>query len=174
MSHQWLGFLGTGLVIVAYVPQVTHLLRARCAAGVSLWAYLTWSAAAALLLGYAIAARDPVFMVLQAYQLLALASICLLSRRHKGRLCDVHCGRPTSHQPETAFQPRQAIKNPVSPTSSPTSTTPTLVAHTPLHNPNAPATTQSGDDQQDQLRGARDEDGPSYEPERSNDADTDT
>lgn len=141
MSIQWLGFLGTGLVIVAYVPQVAHLLRARCAAGVSLWAYLVWSVSAALLLGYAITTRDPVFVVLQAYQLLALALIYLLSRRHQGQLCDVHCGRPASYRPESAFPPDQLIRNHAAAIPTPLA----VVADTPRHSPKASTTRRSGD-----------------------------
>jgi hypothetical protein len=47
-----------------------------------------------MLLVYALATGDRVFIALQAYQLLALGSIYLLSRRHKGRPCADHCGTP--------------------------------------------------------------------------------
>lgn len=94
MMFRWIGFLGTGLVIAAYLPQLVHLVRARCTAGISNWAYLTWTTSAALLLTYAISLRDPVFISLQVYQLLATAGILLLSRRHKGQLCAEHCGAP--------------------------------------------------------------------------------
>jgi lipid-A-disaccharide synthase-like uncharacterized protein len=95
----WLGFAGMGLVVVAYVPQLVHLARARCTAGVSTWAYFVWSLSAALLLAYAISAGDPVFISLQAYQLAALTSIYLFSRRHQGRSCSAHCGTSEVHQP---------------------------------------------------------------------------
>ncbi len=96
MYFQWLGFAGTALVAIAYVPQITHLLRAKCTAGVSLWAYLVWSLSAVLLLIYAISTRDAVFIALQGYQLLAATSIYVLSRRQDRRLCDVHCGTEVS------------------------------------------------------------------------------
>ncbi len=108
MEIQGVGFIGMGLVVVPYVPQIVHLVRARCAAGVSLGAYLVWSVSASLLLVYAITTGDPVFIALQAYQLLALASICLLSRRHKGMPCDVHCGTSTSCEPEVVVTPISA------------------------------------------------------------------
>lgn len=92
MSLEWIGFVGTGLVVVAYLPQVIHLVRARCASGVSLRAYLVWCASAALLLSYAISTADAVFIALQAYQLMALSAIYLLAFRHRGRSCDLHCG----------------------------------------------------------------------------------
>jgi len=92
VSLQWLGFAGTALVVVAYLPQISHLVRARCTAGVSLWAYSVWSVSAILLFTYAIALGDPVFIALQGYQLLATVAIFILSRRSDGLLCDVHCG----------------------------------------------------------------------------------
>ncbi|GMQ85844.1 MAG: hypothetical protein BMS9Abin07_1412 [Acidimicrobiia bacterium] len=102
-SIQWLGFAGMGLVAVAYVPQVIHLLKARCTAGVSSSAYLVWSVSASFLLVYAITVRDPVFIALQGYQLAALTSIYVLSRRRKGQPCDEHCGAPADHEPEIAI-----------------------------------------------------------------------
>lgn len=93
---RWVGFAGTGLVMLAYVPQLVHLIRARCAGGVSLRAYLVWTAAAALLLSYAISTGDAVFTALQTYQLVAITSISLLSLRHRGNECSEACGvRPT-------------------------------------------------------------------------------
>lgn len=99
-SIQWLGFAGMGLVVLAYLPQVVHLMRARCTNGVSLWAYLVWTISAALLLVYAITTRDPVYISLQAYQLVALSTIYLLSRRQKGQACDIHCGTPAHPEQE--------------------------------------------------------------------------
>lgn len=92
MDLEWLGFAGTAIVAVAYIPQVGHLLRARCTAGVSLGAYAMWTVAGLLLLSYAISTGNSVFIALQSYQLLAATAILLLSLRHKGRLCAAHCG----------------------------------------------------------------------------------
>lgn len=92
MSLEWLGFAGTSLVVFAYLPQITHLIRAKCAAGVSLSAYLVWTSSALLLLVYALTTGDPVFITLQGYQLLALGLIFVLSLKHRGHSCDEHCG----------------------------------------------------------------------------------
>jgi len=110
-SIQWLGFTGMGLVVVAYVPQIIHLVRARCTAGVSTWAYLVWTLSAAILLVYAITAEDPVFISLQAYQLVALTSIYFLSRRLKGQPCDEHCGKPADPGPEIVVMSDRPITN---------------------------------------------------------------
>ncbi len=92
MSIHWMGYAGTGLVIVAYLPQVKHLFRERCSVGVSSSAYLMWGIASMLLLSYAIAKRDPVFIALQSYQLGATVLIYLLSRRYRATVCEHHGG----------------------------------------------------------------------------------
>lgn len=100
MSLQWLGFAGTALVVIAYLPQIGHLIKSRCTAGVSLFAYSVWSVSAILLLTYAITVGDPVFIALQGYQLLVTAAIFALSWRNHGRLCDVHCGTEVASGPQ--------------------------------------------------------------------------
>lgn len=42
MSIHWFGYVGTALVIVAYLPQITHLIREKCSAGISFGAYAIW------------------------------------------------------------------------------------------------------------------------------------
>jgi uncharacterized protein with PQ loop repeat len=49
-ATQILGFLGTGLVIVGYVPQIVHLVKERCTAGISISAFSLWCAASLLFL----------------------------------------------------------------------------------------------------------------------------
>lgn len=92
MESQWLGYAGTGLVVVAYLPQVIHLTKEGCTAGISLGAYLTWGAASVLLLSYAISKQDNVFILLQSYQLLATTLILFFSYKHRGQNCDMHGG----------------------------------------------------------------------------------
>lgn len=92
MSIHWCGYVGTALVIVAYLPQVTHLIREKCSAGISFGAYVIWAVAAVLLLAYAILTRDPVFMALQSYQVLATGLVCYYSKRFEHSLCKLHGG----------------------------------------------------------------------------------
>ena len=92
MEMQWIGHLGTGLVIAAYMPQIIHLTRNGCTAGISISAYLSWFLASILLLCYAISLKDSVFIFLQVYQLLATSLILLFSYKHRGQNCDLHGG----------------------------------------------------------------------------------
>jgi uncharacterized protein with PQ loop repeat len=110
MSHHWFGYVGTALVIVAYLPQITHLIRETCSAGMSFRAYTLWVAAAVLLLTYAILTRDAVFMALQSYQVLATGLICFYCKRFEHNRCEIHGGptqvRPPSNKPVLGHEGR--------------------------------------------------------------------
>lgn len=95
MNVEWLGFLGTSLVVLAYLPQLVHLAREHCTAGLSLIAYATWAVAGALLLAYAVALGDVVFIALQSYHILATSLIVFFLLRYKGQYCEAHGGRHT-------------------------------------------------------------------------------
>jgi uncharacterized protein with PQ loop repeat len=85
-----MGFLGTTLVIAAYLPQIRHLIKERCTGGISVKAYCMWFAAALLLLVHAIAIHDPVFIMLQGYQLAACGLIIFFCWKYKGSVCETH------------------------------------------------------------------------------------
>jgi uncharacterized protein with PQ loop repeat len=89
-SAKLMGFLGTALVIVAYLPQIQHLIKEQCTGGISLRAYYMWFTAALLLLVYAIAIQDSVFIMLQGYQLGACGLIVFFCRKYKGSVCEAH------------------------------------------------------------------------------------
>jgi uncharacterized protein with PQ loop repeat len=92
VSIEWLGFAGIALCILGYLPQIIHLIKERCSAGLSAGAYCTWWIAAVLLLSYAFIRRDTVFVVLQAYNVLATSLICFFCIKYKGNLCEDHGG----------------------------------------------------------------------------------
>ena len=92
MSIHWLGYAGTTLVILAYLPQIFHLLKERCSAGLCVRAYLMWVAASLLLLSYAVSQDDGVFVALQSYQLLSTGLICFFSKKYEHNLCEDHGG----------------------------------------------------------------------------------
>lgn len=95
-SIEWLGFAAITLSVMAYLPQVTHLIKEHCSAGLSPGAYFMWVVSAVLLLAYSIAKNDPVFISLQGYQAAAGALILFLCLRYKGQLCEEHGGEPLS------------------------------------------------------------------------------
>ena len=75
------GFLGVGLSGVAYAPQIVHLMRCRCSAGVSRPAYIVWLVASILLAVKAIAIQAWVFIALGAIEVVAITLILFYAAR---------------------------------------------------------------------------------------------
>lgn len=88
------GFVGAGLAGAAYVPQISHLIRARCSAGISRLAFEVWLLAALLTTARAIAIGAGVFIVLGGIQIVATALIMLFAARYKDTPCPGHSPRP--------------------------------------------------------------------------------
>jgi uncharacterized protein with PQ loop repeat len=87
---RWIGFVGTALVIVAYLPQIQHLIAERCSGGISIKAYSLWAAAGFLMFVHAVAIGDPVFIALQAYQIGASFLIIFYALKYKDSVCELH------------------------------------------------------------------------------------
>ena len=83
-----IGYIGTGLVIGAYAPQIWHLWTEHCSAGISERAYALWVLSSALFLGHSITIG--VFMVTQLVNMIALAIILVLARRFRNQICTAH------------------------------------------------------------------------------------
>ena len=91
------GFIGAGLAGAAYIPQISHLIRARCAAGISRLAFEVWLLAALLTTARAIAIHAGVFIALGGIQIVATALILLYAARYQDRTCPSHLpGQPTA------------------------------------------------------------------------------
>jgi len=91
------GFAGAGLAGAAYVPQISHLVRARCSAGISRLAFEVWLLASRLTTTRAIAIHAGVFIALGGIQIAATALITLCATRYKDTPCPVHLpAQPTA------------------------------------------------------------------------------
>jgi uncharacterized protein with PQ loop repeat len=88
------GFVGAGLAGAAYIPQISHLIRAHCSAGISRLAFEVWLVASVLTTAHAIAIRAAVFIVLGAIQIVATVLITLVAARYKDTPCPVHLPPP--------------------------------------------------------------------------------
>ena len=97
-ATQIAGFVGAGLAGAAYVPQISHLVRARCSAGISRLAFEVWLLASVLTTARAIAIRAGVFIVLGGIQIVATALIMLYAARYKDAPCPGHLPRPACGQ----------------------------------------------------------------------------
>ena len=101
-STEIAGFAGAGLAGAAYVPQISHLIRAHCSAGISRLAFEVWLLASVLTTARAIAIHVGVFIMLGGIQIVATALILLYAARYKDTACPVHLPRqPTANLKET-------------------------------------------------------------------------
>jgi thioredoxin reductase len=87
------GFVGAGLAGAAYVPQISHLVRARCSAGISRLAFEVWLLASVLTTARAIVIHAGVFIALGGIQIVATALIMLVATRYQKTPCPVHLPR---------------------------------------------------------------------------------
>src|SRR5262245_52707980 len=87
------GVAGTAIVIAGYVPQVRHLVKEHCSAGISVPAFALWCASSTMFLVHAIMIRDAIFISLQALNTCANAVILFYARRYRDQFCPIHGGR---------------------------------------------------------------------------------
>ena len=86
---KFIGWIGTALVIIAYYPQIHHLFVERCAWGISVFTWLIWFVASALLLIYCITRNEILMSVVQVVSIAAIAVTIILVRR-SNRICPYH------------------------------------------------------------------------------------
>ena len=84
-----IGWIGTVLVVVAYVPQIRHLYVEKCAWGISISTWIIWLIASVFLLVYAAFGHRSLFAVVQATNLLAIALTIILAKRSNS-ICPYH------------------------------------------------------------------------------------
>ena len=89
-ASEVVGFSGTAIAGYAYLPQITHLVRERCSAGLSERAFALWFAASALMTVHAITIGALVFVVLGIEQVGATGLIAFYCRRYRDHVCPSH------------------------------------------------------------------------------------
>jgi hypothetical protein len=101
------GFVGAGLAGAAYVPQISHLVRAHCSAGISRLAFAVWLVASVLTMARALAIGAGVFIALGGIQIVATTLIMVLAARYKDTPCPSHLPSHRPRQPaaKTATRP---------------------------------------------------------------------
>lgn len=87
---QILGLIGTGIVVAAYIPQIHHMVKDHCSAGISMKAYALWCVASILFLIHAAIIRDVVFIFVQIVNLVATLAIVIFVRRYERQMCLTH------------------------------------------------------------------------------------
>lgn len=89
-TSQMLGVVATGLVIGGYVPQIVHLVKERCTAGISIPAFFLWSVASLLFLIHAAMIGDAIFVGVQTVNLVAGGLIVGFCKKYEGEVCPFH------------------------------------------------------------------------------------
>lgn len=85
-----LGVIGITLSIAAYVPQVVHLAREHCSAGISSRSWAMWLVSGFLVGTVAVHRGDMVFILLQISSLTSAGVILFLAHRYRGQACEGH------------------------------------------------------------------------------------
>lgn len=92
-----IGLAGIAISIAAYVPQVIHLVREHCSAGISTRAWTMWLVGALLVSIVAVNRQDPVFIALQGSTLMSAAVILVLAHRYRQSPCESHAPAASTH-----------------------------------------------------------------------------
>jgi hypothetical protein len=102
------GFVGAGLAGAAYIPQISHLIRARCSAGISRLAFGVWLLASVLTTARAIAIHAGVFIALGGIQIVATALVMFYAAWYKDTPCPSHLpDQPTAKAAPGTGHPRK-------------------------------------------------------------------
>lgn len=78
MTPQWVGMVGTALVMLAFIPQIRILLRTRRAGALSFKSTLLSLTANGSLLAYALIRANETFVIVMGFQLVATLTILTL------------------------------------------------------------------------------------------------
>jgi hypothetical protein len=77
-----LGYVGIGISLAAYLPQIRHLALEQSSAGISRRAWLMWVASSLLVGAVAVKNGESVFITLQACNLISTVVIVVLAHRY--------------------------------------------------------------------------------------------
>jgi uncharacterized protein with PQ loop repeat len=85
-----LGLTGAVIAGYAYIPQIVHLIKEKCTAGISQRAFLLWLLSSILITINAIYIKSIVFIVLGGIQLVSTAVILIFCTIYKNSVCGYH------------------------------------------------------------------------------------
>ncbi len=87
-----LGLTGAMIAGYAYLPQINHLVKEHCAAGISRSAFALWLVSSVFVTVSAIYIKAAVFIVLGVIQISSTAIIFIYSTKYKNQVCEFHSG----------------------------------------------------------------------------------
>lgn len=103
-----LGIAGITVSMLAYVPQVIHLGREHCPAGISRRAWTMWLVGSLLVGALAVHRADLVFIALQFSTLTSAAVILFLAQKYRGLVCETHEANPATELTVTGGPSRRS------------------------------------------------------------------
>jgi lipid-A-disaccharide synthase-like uncharacterized protein len=104
-----LGIAGITISMLAYVPQVVHLGKEHCSAGISRRAWAMWLVGSLLVGALAVHRGDLVFIALQFSTLTSAAIILILAQKYRGLVGATHAADPARQLAATgAASPRES------------------------------------------------------------------
>ncbi|MBI5420998.1 MAG: lipid-A-disaccharide synthase N-terminal domain-containing protein [Parcubacteria group bacterium] len=83
MILQTIGFAGTIIGTIAYIPQVISLLKNKNSKGVNIITWTTWLVSTVMILAYALSIHDAVFILVQLLNLVFNLIIVVLIIKYK-------------------------------------------------------------------------------------------
>jgi lipid-A-disaccharide synthase-like uncharacterized protein len=104
--YEILGIAGITISMLAYVPQVVHLGKEHCSAGISRRAWAMWLVGSLLVGTLAVHRGDLVFIALQLSTLTSAAVILYLAQKYRGMVCEAHQANPARELTATGRLPR--------------------------------------------------------------------
>jgi PQ loop repeat len=89
-ATQIAAFVGVALAGAAYVPQIWHLVRVHCSAGISRFAFCGWLGASLLVTTHAVVTRAVVFILLGGVQIVATTVVLVYATKYSSSHCLGH------------------------------------------------------------------------------------
>lgn len=96
-----IGLSAAALAAYAYLPQISHLVREQCSAGLSERAFALWLGSSVLMTIHAISIGSGVFVVLGLQQVACTGVVAFFSRRYRGQTCPSHDAARTTSAPSS-------------------------------------------------------------------------
>ncbi len=87
---QTIGFAGVGLAFFANLPQIVHVLKEHCSAGISFWAWSLWALAGILVGIKAVSNGDVVFITFQSLNVACSIIIASFGYKYRHGRCAIH------------------------------------------------------------------------------------
>jgi uncharacterized protein with PQ loop repeat len=95
-----IGLTGALIAGYAYIPQIKHLIKEQCSAGISRSAFMLWLISSVLITINAVFIQSTVFIVLGAIQILSTGIIFIYSTKYQGQVCAFHAPVSNIHAKE--------------------------------------------------------------------------